>query len=92
MSSVRKYQPLLTYVLKCSELIGVNQENERDESLITLKHMSRVALTFLIVVPFVNFMYHTAYVLTPLDWRARQTSPKLTFLSTSIKASTLHHP
>jgi hypothetical protein len=31
-------------------------------------------------------------VLTPLAWRARQASPKLTFLSPLTKASTLHPP
>jgi hypothetical protein len=60
MSSSRKYQTPLTYVLKRSWLIGVNEGNKRDKSLITLKHMSRVALAFLIVVHFVNFMHHTA--------------------------------
>jgi hypothetical protein len=60
MSSVRRYQTPLTYVLKHSWLIGVNEGNERDTSLITLKHMSHVALAFLIIVPFVSFMHHTA--------------------------------
>jgi hypothetical protein len=60
MSSVRKYQTPLGYVLKCSYLIGVNEGNERDKSLITLKLMNCVALSFLIVVPFINFMDHTA--------------------------------
>jgi hypothetical protein len=60
MSSVRRYQTPLTYVLKSSWLIGVNDGNEIDKSLITLKHMSRVTIAFLIVVPFINFMQHTA--------------------------------
>jgi hypothetical protein len=60
MSSVRRYQIPLTYVLKRSSLIGVNERNERDKLLITLKHMSRAALAFLIIVPFTNFMHHTA--------------------------------
>jgi hypothetical protein len=50
MSSSRKNQTPLTYVLQHSWLIGVNEGNERDKSLITLQ-MSRVALAFLIIVP-----------------------------------------
>jgi hypothetical protein len=60
MSSSRKYQTPLTYVLKLSWLIGVNEGNERDKLLITVKYMSRVALAFLIIVPFINFMHHIA--------------------------------
>jgi hypothetical protein len=32
--------------------------------------MSRVALTIPIIVPYINFMHHTAQVLTPLVWSA----------------------
>jgi hypothetical protein len=54
--------------------------------------MSRVALTIPIIVPYVNFMHHITWVLTPLDWRAHQASTKLTFLSPSTKATfTLCH-
>jgi hypothetical protein len=59
MSSVMKYSTSLSYVLKCSLLIGVIEGNERDKSLSTLKHMSHVALTIPIIVPYVNFMHHT---------------------------------
>jgi hypothetical protein len=59
MSGDRKYQTPLSVVLRCSFLIGVNEGNERDKSLITLKRMSHVALTFLIIVPYANFMHHT---------------------------------
>jgi hypothetical protein len=82
----------MSYVPNCSYLIGVIEGNERDNSLITLKHMSHVALAFLLVVPYVNFMHHTAYVLTPLDCRAHQASLKQTFLSPLTKANTLHPP
>jgi hypothetical protein len=54
--------------------------------------MSRVALTIPIIVSYVNFIHHTASVVTPLDWRAHQASTKLTFLSPSTKESTLHPP
>jgi hypothetical protein len=54
--------------------------------------MSRVALTIPIIVPYINFVHHTTYVLTPLDWRARQASMKLTFLLLLTNASTLHPP
>jgi hypothetical protein len=54
--------------------------------------MSHVALAFIIIAPYINFMHHAAYVLTPLDWRAHQALMKLTFLSPSTKASTLHPP
>jgi hypothetical protein len=60
LSGVRKYQTPLSYVLKCSYLIGVNLGNERDKLLITLKLMSCAALTILIIVPYDNFMHHTA--------------------------------
>jgi hypothetical protein len=58
MSCVRKYRTPLSYILKCSYLIGVNEGNERDKLLITLKLMSRVALIIPIIVPYVNFMHH----------------------------------
>jgi hypothetical protein len=61
----------LSYVLKCSKLIAVNKGNERDRLLITLKLMNCVALTIHIIVPYINFMHHTAYVLTLLVWRMR---------------------
>jgi hypothetical protein len=53
--------------------------------------MSRVALTIPIIVPYVNFMHHTTF-LTPLDWRTRQASTKLTFLLLLTKTSTLYPP
>jgi hypothetical protein len=40
MSSVRKYQTPLTYVLKNSWLIGNNKGNERDKSLIAEANFS----------------------------------------------------
>jgi hypothetical protein len=52
-------EPPLGYVLKCSKLIGGNYGNERDKSLITLKHMSRVALAFHFFVSYIKFMHHT---------------------------------
>jgi hypothetical protein len=60
MSGVRRYQTPLRYILNCSYLIGVNEENERDKLLITLKLKSSVALTIPIIVPYVNFMHHIA--------------------------------
>jgi hypothetical protein len=92
MSSVTKYRMPLSYVLKCSYLIRVNEENERDKLLITLNLMSHVALTFPIIVPYVNFMHHTAQVLTPLVSRMCWASTKLTFLLPSTKARTMHPP
>jgi hypothetical protein len=59
-SGFRKYQTPLSYVLKCSYLIGVNEGNKRDKLPITLKLMSRVALTIPIIVPYINIMHHTA--------------------------------
>jgi hypothetical protein len=64
----------------------------KNKLLITLKLISRVALTIPIIVPYVNFMHHTAYVLTPLVWRTRRASMKLIFLLPSTKVSTLHPP
>jgi hypothetical protein len=52
MSSVRKYQTPLSSILKCCWLIGVNEGNENYKSLITLKHVSHVALTFVIIFTF----------------------------------------
>jgi hypothetical protein len=69
--------PSLSYVLKYSQLIGVNEGNSDYKSLINIK---------------VTIMHHTAKVLTSLVWRMCQASMKLTFLLPYTKASTLHPP
>jgi hypothetical protein len=47
--------------------MGVNEENERYKSLITLKHVSRIDLTLTTVAPFVNV--HASYHIgsNPID-------------------------
>jgi hypothetical protein len=67
----------------------VNEGNERDKSLITLKHVSRVDLTLITFASFINTL---ASILTPSIWSACQASSKLTLSPFSTKASTKHPP
>jgi hypothetical protein len=69
--------------------MGVNEGNEREKSLITLKHVSHVDITLITFASFVNTL---GSVLRQSIWRARQASSKLTLSPLSTKASTKHPP
>jgi hypothetical protein len=53
MSGFRKYENHLSYLFKYSYLIGVNEGNEKDKLLITLKLVSCVTLAILTFVPYI---------------------------------------
>jgi hypothetical protein len=54
ISGIRMYRNPLSYVPKCSYVIGVNDGNEKDNLLTTLKLLSRVVLTILTFVPYIT--------------------------------------